>query len=78
MTIEELRTKLEDIIDPTLGITLKESDGIKHLGYDKENDVVTMILSIGKLGGDNETLLRRNVARVVKIDCKFKGLSLQV
>lgn len=78
MTIEELRTKLEDIIDPTLGITLKESDGIKHLGYDKENDVVTMILSIGKLGGDNETLLRRNVARVVKIDCKFKGLRLQV
>ena len=40
MTIEELRTKLEDIIDPTLGITLKESDGIKHLGYDKEKDVV--------------------------------------
>ena len=78
MTMDELKQLLEQIIDPTVGKTLKESYGIKHIGYDDEKDVVTLIISIGKLGDDNEKIIRRQIARVVKIDCGFTGLRLQL
>ena len=58
MTMDELKQLLEQIIDPTVGKTLKESYGIKHIGYDDEKDVVTLIISIGKLGDDNEKVIR--------------------
>lgn len=78
MKLEELRLLLEEIVDPTINMTLKESEGIKHLGYDEDKDLITLIVGIGELGGKNETILRRNVAKVVKIDAKFKGLRLQI
>ena len=78
MTMDELKLQLEQIVDTTVGKTLKESYGIKHIGYDEENDVVTLIVSIGKLGDDSEKMIRRQIARVVKIDCGFKGLRLQL
>ncbi len=78
MTMEQLKLQLEQIFDPSLGKTLKESYGIKHIGYDEEKDVVTLIISIGKLGDDNEKAIRRQIARVVKIDCGFSGLRLQL
>ena len=78
MTMDELKQLLEQIIDPTVGKTLKESYGIKHIGYDDEKDVVTLIISMGKLGDDNEKIIRRQIARVVKIDCGFTGLRLQL
>lgn len=78
MTMDELKLQLEQITDLSVGKTLKETYGIKHIGYDNENDVVTLIVSMGKLGGDNEKALRRQLARVVKIDAGFKGLRLQL
>ena len=78
MTIEELKLRLEQIVDPNVGLTLKETKSIKHIGYDEEKDVVTLIVSIAKLGGDNETMIRRAIARVVKLDCNYKGLRLQI
>ena len=78
MTIEELKSRLEQIVDPNVGLTLKETKSIKHIGYDEEKDVVTLIVSIAKLGGDNETMIRRAIARVVKLDCNYKGLRLQI
>lgn len=78
MTMDELKIKLGEILDPTIGMTLGEAEGVKHLGYDDEKDTVTAIISIGKLGGEDEKTVRRNVARVIKIDCGFSGLRLQM
>ena len=36
MTIEELKSRLEQIVDPNVGLTLKETKSIKHIGYDEE------------------------------------------
>lgn len=78
LNIDLLREALEQLIDPTLNKTIKETEGIKHLGYDDDNDIITLIVGIGQLGGDNETAFRRSIARVVKIDFGVKGLRLQV
>ena len=78
MTLDELRNLLENLIDPSLGKTLKETDGIKHLGYDDKKDVIVLIVAMGKLGDIEEKSLRRRIARLVKIDCGYTGLKLQM
>lgn len=78
MTLDELRSLLENLIDPSLGKTLKETDGIKHLGYDDKKDVIVLIVAMGKLGDIEEKSLRRRIARLVKIDCGYTGLKLQM
>lgn len=78
MTLDELRSLLENLIDPSLGKTLKETDGIKHLGYDGKKDVIVLIVAMGKLGDIEEKSLRRRIARLVKIDCGYTGLKLQM
>lgn len=78
MTLDELRSLLENLIDPSLGKTLKETDGIKHLGYDDKKDVIVLIVAVGKLGDIEEKSLRRRIARLVKIDCGYTGLKLQM
>lgn len=78
MTLDELRSLLENLIDPSLGKTLKETDGIKHLGYDDKKDVIVLIVAMGKLGDIEEKSLRRRIARLVKIDCGYTGLRLQM
>ncbi len=78
MTLDELRSLLENLIDPSLGKTLRETDGIKHLGYDDKKDVIVLIVAMGKLGDIEEKSLRRRIARLVKIDCGYTGLKLQM
>lgn len=78
MTMEELKLQLEQLNDPSVGKTLKETYGIKHIGYDDEKDVVILIVAMGKLGGDEEKALRRAIAKVVKIDNGFTGIRLQI
>lgn len=78
MTLEELRPLLENLIDPSLDKTLKETNGIKHLGYDDKKDVIVLIVAMGKLGDIEEKSLRRRIARLVKIDCGYTGLKLQM
>ncbi len=75
---DELRQRLEQLVDPTLKMNLKDSQAIKHIGYDENKDLVTLIIAIGKLGGDEEYALRREIAKVVKLDCNHKGLRLQL
>lgn len=78
MKLEELKIQLEQLNDPSVGKSLKETYGIKHIGYDDEKDVVILIVAMAKLGGDEEKALRRAIAKVVKIDNGFSGLRLQI
>ena len=77
MNTDKLQQKLEELYDPTLKMNLKDSRGIKHLAYDEKEGIVTLIVSIGKLGGEEEKYLRREIARIVKIDFGYKRLRLQ-
>lgn len=78
MNLEKLKKEIGEIIDPTIGKTLEETGGIKHIGYDDTKDLITLIISMGKLGGEQEIMLQRAVARVVKIDNGFKGVRIEL
>lgn len=78
MNTDKLKDRLEQLYDPTLSMSLKESRGIKHLAFDQNEGLITLIVSMGKLGGEDEKFLRREIARVVKLEFGYKGLRLQV
>jgi ATP-binding protein involved in chromosome partitioning len=78
MTVEDIRARLEQIVDPSLKKTLKETEGIKHIGIDDETKTLVLIVAMGTTGGDEERTLRREIAKAVKIDLKFSGLKLEL
>lgn len=78
MTIKELKEKLGQLIDPSTNETLASTNSLKHIGYDEEKDMIVLIITMGKIGSDEENQLRRAIAKLVKIDCGFKGLKLEI
>lgn len=77
MTTNEIRKKIEVLIDESKGKTLKELNAIKHIGVDPETEIVILLIKIGKLGDNAEKKLRRELAKVIKIDFGFSGLKIQ-
>ena len=59
MTLYELRKLLDNIIDPSNNQTLKENNAIKHIAYDAESGIVTMIVTMVTKEPDTEKALRR-------------------
>lgn len=78
MNLTELKQQLGELIDPSNQMTISETESIKHISYDEEKDMVILTIAMGRLGGENEKKFRRDIARVVKIDCEYKGLQLQL
>lgn len=78
MTVEDIRTRIETIIDQSLKKSLKETEGIKHIGIDDENNTVVILVAMGATGGSEERTLRREIAKAVKVDLKFSGLKLEI
>ena len=73
-TLEQIRTALEPLIDPSRGRSLKETQSIKHLGIDEEKDSVVLLIEVGVNAPDYTTALTRNIAKVVKLDLGFHGV----
>lgn len=78
MNLNELKKQLNEIIDPSNQMSIGETESIKHISYDEEKDIVILTIAMGRLGGEPEKKFRRDIARVVKIDCGFSGLQLQL
>ncbi|HOA63885.1 MAG TPA: P-loop NTPase [Bacilli bacterium] len=77
MTTNEIRKYLENLVDESIGKTLKETNAIKHIGIDEEKSLVILIINIGKAGGEPEAKLRREIAKIVKLQLGFKGVKIQ-
>ena len=75
--LNKLKELLENIVDHSLKKTLKETEGIKHLSHDEDSNIVTIIIAMGKTNGEEEKTLRREVAKIVKLDMGCSGLKLQ-
>ncbi len=76
--INRIRTEIEKIIDPSLKKPLKETEGIKHIGYDAESDVVTLIVGVGEKTPELEKDLKLTITKLVKLDLGHKGIKLQI
>ena len=78
MTTKEIRERIGKIIDPVINKTLEESKAIKHIGIDPEKNIVVLILAITKCKGPEEKAIRRELARIIKLELGFTGIKMQI
>ena len=76
-TTQEIREKIENIIDPSSGRSLKDQNSIKHLGVDPDKDLVILIIVLMKTGGKEEEKVKRELAKIIKLDLGFTGIKIQ-
>ena len=74
---DQIKQALEQLVDPSTNKSLGETQSIRHLAVNEEDSIVTLIVAIDTLGGSEEKTLSRKIAKLVKIDYKFKGIKLQ-
>ena len=75
-TVDDIRRKIENVIDPTINKTLKESNAIKHIGINPDNDLAIILLVIARINGPEEKQIKREIAKIVKLDMGFSGLKI--
>lgn len=78
MNTLDIRKKIGPLIDESTGKTLIESNAIKHIGIDSEKDLVVLIIAMGRVGGKPESSLKRQLAKIIKIDLGFTGVKVQI
>lgn len=76
MNTLDVRKSIENLIDESRGDTLKNLNAIKHIGIDSDKNVVVLIIEIGMMGTEAEYHLKRQLAKVIKIDLKFNGIKI--
>ncbi|WP_288993981.1 iron-sulfur cluster assembly protein [uncultured Turicibacter sp.] len=69
---DQIKQALEQLVDPSTNKSLGETQSIRHLAVNEEDSIVTLIVAIDTLGGSEEKTLSRQIAKLVKIDYKFK------
>lgn len=74
---QELREKIEQVVDPSRNKTLLESRAIKHLGIDQETMTVILIIEVGVKNNEFTSKITRAIAKIVKIEYGFHGLSIE-
>lgn len=77
ITVNDIRKKIENIVDPAIGKTLKETNSLKHIGIDDERDLVILIVVIARMNGKEEKEIKRELAKRVKLDLGFTGIKIQ-
>ncbi len=75
--MEKLRQDLLNLIDPSVNMTLKETNGLTHLGYDDEKDIVVIEVLVEK-NIDKTEELRKEIIKLVKIKHQYKGIKLEL
>ena len=59
MLLSELKLMLNQLTDPSNEMTIGETDSLKHISYDEEKDLVILKIAMGRLGGENEKIIKR-------------------
>lgn len=77
MTTKEIKERLEILIDPFTNKKLSETAAIKHIGIDPEKKMVILIIAISRTGGEEEKTLRREIAKICKLELGFTGVKIQ-
>ena len=74
---EQIKHEIEQLVDPSTNKTLGEQNSLRHLVVDEEDSIVTAIIAIGLTKGPEEKTLSRQLAKLIKIDHKFRGIKVQ-
>lgn len=76
-TNAEIQNYLESLVDPSNGKTLKETDAIKHIGYDAEKDTIVLLIELSTKSLEFTAVLNRQIAKIVKLDLGYKGVVIE-
>ena len=76
-TLEEIRSRIETVVDPSRGTTLKDTNAIKHLGIDSEKNAVVLLLEIGVKSPEYTAVMTRLIAKIIKMDLGFAGVVIE-
>jgi len=74
--IEIIKQKIAEITDPSSNKTLKETDGIKHVGIDENNSVI-LIIEVAQKEADVTKQITRDIAKIIKIDLGYSGVKIE-
>lgn len=75
--LQEIRMKIEGVVDPSRAKTLGETDAIKHLGIDEEQSAVLMIVEVAVKNNEFTAQITRAIAKIVKLEYGYKSLTIE-
>lgn len=78
VSIDELRSELESMVDPTCGKTLKETGGLKYVGIDDEEERAVLVVALEVKDSDEAKKFRLELTKKIKLQLGFKGLKLEL
>jgi ATP-binding protein involved in chromosome partitioning len=73
---DELKLKLEELIDPSSKKTLKETGGLKHVSIDEDNHVI-LLIAMESDADEYKRTITRSLAKLIKIDLGFSGMKAE-
>ncbi len=73
-TKEEIKDRVEMLIDPSVNKSFKETNGVKFLDIDEEKMIVNVLIGLEKLEDDYKKTVTRTLAKLIKIDLGFTGI----
>jgi ATP-binding protein involved in chromosome partitioning len=73
-TKEQVKDKVNQLIDPSCGKPLAETGGIKHLDIDEEKQIVTLIIGLEDDKDEYKRDMTRRLAKLIKLDLGFNGV----
>ncbi|MBQ7276889.1 MAG: P-loop NTPase [Bacilli bacterium] len=71
---EIIKQKIEELIDYSTGLKLKNK--ILSMKYDEEKGVIELVIEVGQNNLNNDNILKRQIAKIVKIDHGFSGVKI--
>lgn len=78
VSLEQLREKVEAMVDLTCGKTLKETKGLKYVGIDDEEERAILVIGLHDKEAPEAKKFRLELTKLVKLELGFKGLKLEL
>lgn len=78
VSLEELRERVEAMVDLTCGKTLKETKGLKYIGIDEDEERAILVIGLYDKEAPAAKKFKLEVTKLVKLELGFKGLKLEL
>lgn len=76
-TKEQVRERINLLLDPSSEKPLGETNGIKHLDIDEETGLVTLIIGLDGDKDEYKRYMTRQLAKLIKLELGFKGVKTE-
>ncbi len=76
---DNIKKALSEIIDPSIDQAFKDTDAIRYIGIETEDDkkTIVLIVGIGKEDDKTKQKIKRSIAKVIKLDLGYQGLKVE-